>query len=405
MDFSYLILGAGRQGTAAAYDLVRFGDARRVTLADRDRAVASAAAERVNRLTGSRVADAAALDVADPAAVRRALAGHDVAISAVPYFFNLALTRAAIESGVSLCDLGGNTDIVREQHALDAEARRAGVSIVPDCGMGPGMGNTLAVHAMELLDETDGVRIYDGGLPLEPRPPWRYVASFSIEGLTNEYYGAMTILRDGELVDAPAFSEPEEVDFPPLGRLEAFAASGGVSTAPWTFQGRLRNYDLKILRYPGSYAQLKAFADLGLFELEPVEVDGHPVVPRHLFHALFEPQVRRDVVEDICLIRAYAVGRKAGQPAAAIVQLVDRYDPETGFSSMERTTGWHASIVAALVARGDIPRGAVPVEVGLAGHVFVEQARRRGFQVTTEIETGTGAVPQFWSGNQRPAPA
>ncbi len=405
MKFSYLILGSGRQGTAAAYDLVKFGDARRVVMADLDKGVASAAADRVNRLTATRTVEAASLDVADAAAVRAALAGHDVAISAVPYFLNLPLTHAAIESGVSLCDLGGNTDIVRQQHALDAEAKRAGVSIVPDCGMGPGMGNTLAVHAMELLDETEGVRIYDGGLPLVPQPPWNYVASFSIEGLTNEYYGEMTILRDGELVGAPAFAEPEEVDFPPLGRLEAFAASGGVSTAPWTFKDRLRHYDLKILRYPGSYAQLKAFADLGLFELEPVEVDGRPVVPRHLFHALFEPQVRREVVEDICLIRVYAVGRKAGQPAAAVVQLVDRYDAETGFSSMERTTGWHASIMAALVARGDVPRGAVPVEVGLAGHVFVEEARRRGFEVTAEVVTGTGAVPAFWSRGGRSTPA
>ena len=405
MKFSYLVLGAGRQGTAAAYDLVMFGDARRVTMADRDLTIASAAADRVNRLTGRGVADAAAVDAADPAAVLRALGGHDVAISAVPYFFNLAITRAAIERGVSLCDLGGNTDIVRQQHALDVEARAAGVTIVPDCGMGPGMGNTLAVHAMELLDEADGVRIYDGGLPLEPRPPWSYVASFSIEGLTNEYYGAMTILRDGALVDAPAFSEPEIVDFPPLGRLEAFAASGGVSTAPWTFKGKLRNYDLKILRYPGSYAQLKAFADLGLFELEPVEVDGHPVVPRHVFHALFEPQVRREVVEDICLIRAYATGRKDGQPAAAIVQLVDRYDPSTGFSSMERTTGWHASIVAALVARAEVRRGAVPVELGLPSRVFIDEARRRGFEVTTEIVTDPGAIPSFWAKGGKTASA
>jgi lysine 6-dehydrogenase len=397
MKFSYLVLGAGRQGTAAAYDLVRFGDARRVTLADRDGAIASAAAERVNRLTRGSAADAAVVDVAEPAAVRRALAGHDVAVSAVPYFFNLAITRAAIESGVSFCDLGGNTGIVREQHALDAEARRASVSIVPDCGMGPGMGNTLAVRAMEMLDEADGVRIYDGGLPLEPRPPWNYVASFSIEGLTNEYFGAMTILRDGEFVDAAAFSGFEVVEFPPLGRLEAFVAAGGVSTAPWTFKGRLRNYDLKVLRYPGSYAQLKAFSDLGLFGLERVEVDGRPVVPRHLFHALFEPQVRREVVEDICLIRAYATGRKDGEPAVAVVQVVDRYDSETGFSAMERTTGWHASIVAALMARGDIPRGAVPVELALPGHVFVEEATRRGFQVTEEIKAGPGAIPSFWS--------
>ena len=101
-----------------------------------------------------------------PAApVRRALHGYDVALSGVPYFFNLALTRVAIEEGVSFCDLGGNTEIVRRQHALDPEARRAGVRVVPDCGMGPGMGNTLAVYAMGLLDRAEHVYLYDGGLP------------------------------------------------------------------------------------------------------------------------------------------------------------------------------------------------------------------------------------------------
>jgi lysine 6-dehydrogenase len=392
MAIDYVVFGAGRQGTACAYDLAKFGDARQVTLADRDPAVAAAAAERVNQLTGTTVATSVSLDVGDPSAVARTLSGCEVAISAVPYFLNLALTRLAIEAGVSFCDLGGNTDIVRQQHALDGDARRAGVSVVPDCGMGPGMGNTLAVYAMELLDETEAVRIYDGGLPLDPRPPWNYVASFSIEGVTNEYHGTMTVLQDGELREVAAFSGFELVDFPPLGRLEAFVAVGGVSTAPLTFKGRLKNYDLKILRYPGTYAQLRAFSDLGLFHLDPVQVDGAPVVPRHLFHTLFEPQVHAEVVKDICIIRVYASGRKTGQPATAIVQLVDRYDPATGFSSMERMTGWHASIVASLIAHGQIRHGVVSVEIGLPGHKFVEAAKLRGFEVSAEIEAGVGRV-------------
>src|SRR5208337_3271301 len=126
-----------------------FGEASRVTLADFNREGAQAAADRVNHLVGNRIADAIGLDVRDESATRRALKGYNVVLSAVPYFYNLALTRAAIETGVSFCDLGGNTDIVRQQHALDPEARRAGVSVIPDCGMGPGMGNTLAVYAME----------------------------------------------------------------------------------------------------------------------------------------------------------------------------------------------------------------------------------------------------------------
>jgi lysine 6-dehydrogenase len=389
MSFSYMVLGAGRQGVAAAYDLARFGDAERVTLADCDLERATAAATRVNRLIGRQVADATMMDVGDERAVAKGLRGYNVALSAVPYFYNLSLTRAAITEGVSFCDLGGNTEIVRQQHALDPEAQRAGVRVVPDCGMGPGMGNTLAVYAMGLLDQAEHVYLYDGGLPQHPRAPWNYVLSFSIEGLTNEYYGGITVLRDGKLAHLPCFMEPEVLDFPPLGRLEAFVIAGGVSTAPWTFQGRLKTYQIKVLRYPGTFAQLKAFSDLGLFELQPIVVDGREVIPRHVFHELFEPQVRAEEEDDICLVRVHAVGRKDGKPAGVVVDVVDYYDPTTDFSAMQRTTGWHASIVAIMMARGETPVGSIPLEIAVPGDLFVREARRRGFQISEKIYYGT----------------
>jgi lysine 6-dehydrogenase len=385
MPYSYLVLGSGRQTTASAYDLGKFGNAGKITLADADLARAQSAADCVNRLLGSPIARALALDVRDEPAVRRALAGHDVALSGVPYFFNLALTKIAIAAGVSFCDLGGNTDIVRQQHALDADAKRAGVRIVPDCGMGPGMGNTLGVYAMSLLDQPEHVYLFDGGIPRDPQPPWNYLLSFNIEGLTNEYYGGITLLRGGELVHVPCFSELEMVDVPPIGTLEAFIVAGGVSTAPWTFRGKLKTYQLKILRYPGTFAQLKAFHDLGLYELDPVKVDGKPVIPRHVFHALFEPKVFARVVDDVCIIRAHAVGSKDGRRTNAVVEVIDYCDPATGFSSMQRTTGWHLSIVASLMAQGQTPVGSVPLELAVPGDAFVREARRRGFHISERV--------------------
>jgi len=382
MAYSYLVLGAGRQGVAAAYDLARFGAASQVTLGDFNRERAQAAADRVNCLLRTRLADAIGLDVRDESALRRALKGYDVALSAVPYFYNLALTRAAIETGVSFCDLGGNTEIVQQQHALDREAQRAGVCVLPDCGMGPGMGNNLAVYAMELVGDPEEVYLYDGGLPQNPHPPWNYALTFAIEGLSNEYYGGMTILRDGELFHASCFSEFEIADVPPIGRLEAFLIAGGASTAPWSFQGKLRTYELKVLRYPGTFAQLKAFSDLGLFDLKPVRVKGKEVIPREVFNVLFEPQVRVDEVEDVCIVRAHAKGRKNGQPTQAVVEIIDYYDETTGFTAMQRLTGWHISIVAAMIAKRDIPAGAIPLELAVPGRAFVREAKRRGFKIT-----------------------
>lgn len=389
MAFSYIVIGSGHQGVAAAYDVARFGDAERVTVADVDGDRARAVADRINSLLGKGNVHAMALDVRNGEAVQRALKGHTVALSAVPYFLNEALTHAALAARVNFCDLGGKTDIVRRQHALDPEARRAGIRIVPDCGMGPGMGNTLAVYGMSLLDTAEHVYLYDGGIPLEPKPPWNYVLTFTIEGLTNEYFGGITVLRDGQLVDLPCFTELEEIDFPPIGRLEAFIVAGGCSTAPWTFQGKLKTYQLKILRYPGTFAQMKAFSDLGLFDLKPVRVDGVDVIPRHVFHELFDPLVHDKDARDVCLFRARVLGTKGGRPAEAVVEVVDMYDEKTGFTAMQRTTGWHLAIVAGMIARGEVPVGSIPQEVAVPGDAFVREAKKRGFKISERV-TATG---------------
>ena len=387
MAFSYIVLGSGRQGLAAAYDLANFGDAERITVADADLQRAKAAADRVNQLVGRKAAEPLALDVRDENAVARAMHGHDVVLSAVPYFYNLGLTKIALAQGVSFCDLGGHTETVRQQHALDSEAKQAGVRIIPDCGLGPGMGNNLAVYAMGLVGEPEHIYMFDGGLPQNPQPPWNYSLTFNIEGLTNEYYGGMTVLREGKLQHVPCFTEFEIVDVPPLGKLEAFLIAGGASTAPWTFLGKLQTYQLKVLRYPGTFAQLKAFHDLGLFELKPVQVNGKDVVPRQLFHALYEPKVRIDDDKDICIIRVVARGKKGGKPAEVEVDLIDSYDEATGFTAMQRTTGWHLAIIAAMIAKKETPLGSIPLEVAVPGEAIVREGRKRGFRISERWRT------------------
>jgi lysine 6-dehydrogenase len=388
-SFRYVILGAGRQGTAAAYDLVLRGDAAEVVLADREAAVAERAADRVNRLTGQKRARALAVDAADPASLARAMAGASVVLSAVPYHFNVAITRAAIAQRVHLCDMGGHTGVVREQLALHAEAERAGVSILPDCGMGPGLINVLAVHAMDQLDQAREIYVWDGGLPQEPKPPWNYQCAFHLNGLTNEYDGMVPLLRDGRIVDVEALSEPLTVDLPPLGTFESFIAAGG-STAPWSFLGRLQRFETRILRHPGHYEWFRAFKTLGLFGEQPIEVRGQKVVPRDVLHALLAPRITAEVVKDVCLMRCKGVGRKDGRDTTVLVTLVDRYDPTTGMPAMERLTGWHCAIMMAMQARGTVPPGARALEALLlagtptAAAVLAEVAAR-GIHWSVEI--------------------
>jgi lysine 6-dehydrogenase len=388
MPFTFAILGAGRQGTAAAYDLARWGDAQRVILADLSLETAQKAAERINRLLGRPIASAAAVDVTDSDSVKTILSGVDGVLSAVPYYYNLELTRLAIQAGAHMVDLGGHTGIVRQQHALDAEARLARVSIIPDCGQVPGMGTSLMVYTMSLLDQATDVFMWDGGLPQNPQPPFNYMLTFNIAGLTNEYAEPGLFLRDWKISEVEPMSELERVEFPaPIGTLEAFVAGGGTSTMPYAYQGKLRTLQNLTLRWPGCHQQLRAFWDLGLWSLEPLPVGQQTVVPRDVFHALFEPKVAFPGEKDLVLVRVKVVGEKNGAPAQAILDLVDYYDEATGFTAMERTTGWDAAIVLAMAARGQTPHGAGGVEAFVPAGPFLDDLRRRGFQITQRVET------------------
>jgi len=391
MPFTYAIFGAGRQGTAAAYDLAHRGDARRVILADVSPEAARKSAERVNRMLQKDIAEGVRVDVTDSAAVSKTLKGVDAVLSAVPYFYNLELCRLAIQAGANYIDLGGNTEIVRQQHAFDEQARRAGLSVIPDCGQVPGLGTTLMVYAISLLDKAVDVYMWDGGLPRKPRPPFNYMLTFNIAGLTNEYAEPGIFLRDWKVTEVEAMSELEMVDFPaPIGQLEAFVAGGGISTMPYTYEGKLRTLQNLTLRWPGSFPHLRAYWDLGLLSLEPVRVGKQQVVPREVFQALFEPKVTTPGEEDVVLIRVKAVGEKDGRAAQAVIVLVDYYDAATGFTAMERMTGWDAAIVLAMAARGQTRRGAGGVESFVPPGLFMQELYKRGFNISERVEGAEG---------------
>jgi lysine 6-dehydrogenase len=388
MPYTYAVLGAGRQGTAAAYDMARWGDAQRIVLADYELGTAQRAAERVNGLMGQAVAEPYQVDVTDLEAVERALTGVDAFLSAVPYYYNLDITQVAVRVGASMCDLGGHTGIAKQQHGFDAEARAAGISIVPNCGQVPGLGTSLMVYAIELLDEAVDVYMWDGGIPQNPRAPFNYLLTFHVAGLTNEYAEPAIFLRDWKITDVEPMTELETVEFPdPIGTLEAFVAGGGTDTMPWTFEGRLRTLQNLTLRHPGHFAQLRAFYDLGLWGLEPIQVGdaGTPVVPRDVFHALFEPKVTFPGDKDLVIVRVTAIGKKDGRDAQALVELIDYFDEQTGFTAMERSTGWSAAMVAEMMARGATPRGAGGVETMVPARPFVEGLRHRGINVTEQV--------------------
>ncbi|MCI0612782.1 saccharopine dehydrogenase NADP-binding domain-containing protein, partial [bacterium] len=385
VSYRYLVLGSGRQGTAAAYDLCKQEDTESVIVADAMDARAENSCNRINRLTARNLAAPQTIDVKNRNSLISLLQKADVAISAVPYYHNLEIANCAVEAKTSLCDLGGNTEIVFRELELDPVAKQKGITIVPDCGMVPGLGTSMCTYAMSLVDEPQEVFLWDGGIPKNPRPPWNYILTFHFEGLVNEYFGTTEFLRDGKIVNVPCFEEYELVDFPePIGQLEAFTTAGGTSTGPRTFLGRLKTYQNKTLRYKGHYQNWKTFNDTGLLETKPVMIDGSEIRPRDFLQKILEPQIRaKSSEEDVCIIRATCIGKDN----QATVDLFDYYDSQTEFTSMERTTGFHIAIMARFIAQHKVPAGVVPVELAVPGSQIAEECRKRGMIVTAETKS------------------
>jgi len=351
----YLVLGAGLQGLAIAYDLATHGEAERITLLDADADAVTAGIERLARLAPAVRVEGEVQRLRGVEA-EHWMRGHDVAVSAMPYRFNVGLAQAAVRAGVSFCDLGGNTELVRAALELDGAARAAGIAIVPDCGLAPGLANELAAIAMGEVEGARHVKIRCGGLPAAPTGPLGYRLLFSIEGLTNEYRGQAVVLRDGRIERVEAFTGCESFRGPPeLGQLEAFHTSGGSSTAPWTFKDRLESYEYKTVRYPGHFEKVRAMIDLGLLDLDPVDVDGKSVVPRALFHAVARPRLDTGPKEDIAFLR---VDCTDAHGRGVRYEMLQRYDPKTGFTAMEQSTGYPAAATAHALARGEIEPGA-----------------------------------------------
>jgi lysine 6-dehydrogenase len=373
-----LVLGAGRMGHGAVYDLVHNSPAvSAVTVADFALEKAAAVAERVGgaKVTPRRI------DVADYAAVVDLMRPHDAAISCVNYWHNVELSKAAIETGTNFCDLGGNNYIVDEQLAMNERAKIADINIIPDCGLAPGMVSILAMRGASRFDEIEEIHIRVGGLPQNPQPPLNYQLVFSVEGLINEYVEAARVIRDGKITEVASMTELESLSFDGFPPLEAFQTSGGTSTLPETFLGQIRELDYKTIRYAGHCEKFKTMIDLGLCSSEELEIGYAKVTPRRVFGELLQKNLPADE-PDYVLVRLEFVGKTGGETNRLRCDIVDKFDEATGLSAMMRTTAFPASIIAQMMASGNVSeRGATPQEKAIDAEKFVAELARRNIEI------------------------
>ena len=270
-----------------------------------------------------------------------------------------------------------------EQKKLDAQALAHGVSVVPDCGLAPGMVNILAAEGIRRLDHTEQVKVYVGGLPQRPEPPLNYQIVYSLEGALDYYTTPSWVLRGGKPIQVDALSELEAVDFPqPVGTLEAFHTGGGISTLPFAYEGKVDVMEYKTLRYPGHVAIMRPIRELGLLDLKPVEVKGKSVVPRDLFIAAVHPKLHKPKGQDLVALQVIVSGSKAGKPARASFRLIDRYDADHGISAMMRTTGYSLSITGQMQADGRVTlKGVHTPDEAIPFKAYVEELGRRGVRI------------------------
>ncbi len=375
------VLGAGMMGRAVAFDLEKYSNFSKITVADKDEQTLQSAKIF---LKGKKI-DFAIINVNDSKDIRKHFQHADIVISAVPYRFNYDMTKIAVETKTHFLDLGGNNDIVNKQRSLSEKAKKNDVTIIPDCGLAPGMVSVIARDIIDQMDSVDILKLRVGGLPIDPKPPLNYQIVFSPYGLINEYIEDAIVLDHGKITEKKSMTEIETITFPePFGDMEAFLTSGGCSTLPYTYKNKIGYLDYKTIRYLGHCEKFKTLLDLGFAKEEKIQVGDQQVAPRDLLASLLLEKLPING-KDVVLVKILSKGMKDGKNLSFDYTIIDYYDEENDITSMMRTTAYPISITAQMLEDGAISRRGVfcPEEI-VPCTAFFEELKKRDIQIKKE---------------------
>jgi lysine 6-dehydrogenase len=380
MKSKYLILGSGKMGKAVAYDLANQESTDEILLADINLKRATEVAKWID---SSKIMPVG-LNIKNKDLLAKIMKDIDVAIGCISYKHNYYLTRMAINQGVHFCDLGGNNTVVQKQFALNNSAKEAMITIIPDCGLAPGVVSIIVAAGIEQLNEVDEIHLRVGGLPQNPQPPLNYAILFSVEGLLNEYIEEATVIRDGKIKRIPSLTEIETITFPePFGSLEAFQTSGGTSTLPTTLEGKVKELDYKTIRYQGHCEKMQAMLDLGFRDNKQITINNCSVSPRKVLEQMLLSHLPTKDVKDVTLARVEIIGRTESNKIKKIsYQIIDYFDPKTQLTSMMRMTAYPISIIAQLLANETITkRGVITQEFNVPSQIMIKELQDRGINI------------------------
>lgn len=378
------VLGAGLMGKEAARDLAASDGVSKVGLADINLSLAQ---EACNQIASTKL-NAFRVDASDEDDLAAYMSQYDVVINALFYSFNEKVAKTAIKVGVNAVDLGGHIgNMTNAVLALREEAVAAGVTIIPDLGVAPGMINILSGYGASKLDKLNTIKLYVGGIPVKPDPPLEYNHVFSMEGVFDHYTDPSLIIRNGLKQEIPSLTEVENIYFDRFGPLEAFHTSGGTSTLSLTYP-HLNTLEYKTIRYPGHAEKFKLLVDLNLTKKDyKVDVRGNEINPRDVLLKVLEPIVELGNKEDAVLLRVIVSGEKAGK------KTIYHYEMATfkkkNVTAMARATANTISVVAQMIGNKTITKpGVYPPEQIVPGKKYMQEMKKRGVVITENENNG-----------------
>jgi saccharopine dehydrogenase-like NADP-dependent oxidoreductase len=368
-----IVLGSGKIGSVMGLDFSKRGA--EITLSDIDISRAKKAADAIN-------AEAVRFDTSDHGSMVKTLKEYDLILGALPGDYGFNALKAVVDSRKNMVDVSFTPE---DPTAMSETAKKAGVTIVPDCGVAPGLSNMLVGYGSSKLDRVEEAKIMVGGIPEKEVPPLGYTVTWSADGLIDEYIRDVSIIKDGKMTQVPALSGLENIEFPGVGTLESFYTDG-LRTLVQSFPETKNLYE-KTLRYPGHVEKVKLLRELGFFGEEPVTVLGVEVMPKLVSARIFEKSLTMPDVGDLLAMMIEVSGVKDGERKGFRYHVLEYHDHESGVSAMARTTAYTASIVAGILVDGGIKmKGVIPMERLGADHRFVDKVFKEHGKRDIEIK-------------------
>jgi lysine 6-dehydrogenase len=380
-----LILGMGLMGPTIAKDCSEDKKAERVTGCDVDEIKLKAA----ERYVDNKNFFTKKVDITNQEQLVAAMKGYDVVVNSTAAKFSMDVLKAAIKARVNVVDLaGGGYPQVGEVYE---EVEKVGITAMPGCGVDPGLIDILCGQAMTYMDEVDEVNFACGGLPKDPKPPLEYKIVFGGTRMPIRP-GKVPMIVDGELKELDRYSEVEAIFVNDHQEMEAFIDGFPSSLLKLCQEKKVKNFRGKTIRYSGYVDKLMFLLDLGVIGNKPVKYQGREIVPVDFFHELIYPIIKFDEKagdKDVTVLLVRVTGKSEGKDIDVTYEMVDEYDEEHKMTSMAKTTGLTAAIIARMLAQGTVKKKGIqwPVRV-IRGELFEEllsSLRKRGVEITETI--------------------